>query len=484
MFYILFGHSYVNEIQAVSQIFYPNEKFAAADEPAPGGITVVSALDGRECRGMVYNNGEFVASAHITLKSAGAADSAPDEKKERGGLSAALFDALREATGITPAWGVLSGIRPTKIVHELWRAGATDEEVFARLTDERRVTAKKASLCIDIAKAEKYILNHNDGRDMSLYVGIPFCPTRCLYCSFTSYPAAKYSHRLDEYLDTLEREMAATCGYAGDRHIESVYVGGGTPTTLGDMQLERLLIILHKYFKIEKAREFTVEAGRPDTLTPRNLCLMKKYGATRLAINPQTLCDETLERIGRAHTAEMFRHAFEWARAEGHGNINVDLIAGLPGETPEHMSRTMDQVLALRPESVTVHTLAIKRASLFKENLEQYNFPGPDEIEEMLRVARKSTARAGLYPYYMYRQKNMLGNFENTGYCAKDRECLYNVQIMEERQSILALGAGAVTKAVDLERGLVERAFNVKNVDEYIRRLDEMLARKRKILHM
>jgi oxygen-independent coproporphyrinogen-3 oxidase len=475
VFYILFGHSFINDIQAVSQIFYPNETFEPVDEPVAAGVTVVSVLEEHRCRGMVYRDGSFLAAAHW-------APEETDEKTLRRELANALYDALREATGQHPAWGALSGVRPTKIVHELWRAGVSDEEALAHLQRHRRVTPEKATLCLDVARAEKEILSRNDGRDMALYIGIPFCPSRCLYCSFTAYPVKQYAGKLDGYLDALEREMAATWRFAANRRVESVYVGGGTPTALDDGRLERLFALLRKYFPPEDAREFTVEAGRPDTLTPQNLFIMKKYGVTRLSINPQTLCDDTLAKIGRNHTVEMFLWAFEWARSEGHGNINVDLIAGLPEETPRHMAETMAGVLALGPESVTVHTLAVKRASALKETLRDHRLPTPAALEEMLKIARRGTARAGMHPYYLYRQKNMLGNFENTGYCRPGRECFYNVQMMEERQSILALGAGAVTKAVDLERNLVRRAYNVKNVDAYITRLDEMIARKSKVL--
>ena len=328
----------------------------------------------------------------------------------------------------------------------------------------------------EVAKEERKIVESGKGK-IGLYIGIPFCPTRCLYCSFTSYPLKQYAAKADNYIDCLIKEMEDARRYTDGRELESIYIGGGTPTSLNEAQLDRVLCAVEKNFGMPE--EYTVEAGRPDTLTREKLRILKGHNVNRISINPQTLNDKTLELIGREHTAAMFINAFEMAREEGHDHINTDIILGLPGEGEKEVINTMEGLMRLSPESITVHTLAVKRASRLKETLDKYSMTDAAAMERHIAIAREYTREMGMRPYYMYRQKNMVGNFENVGYCKENCQCIYNVQIMEEKQSIIALGAGASTKAVNLDTGRIERIFNVKSVDDYITRIDEMLERKR-----
>ena len=310
----------------------------------------------------------------------------------------------------------------------------------------------------------------NEKTDVSLYIGIPFCPTRCLYCSFTAYPLKQYEKRVDEYLDAMFKEMKYLAEYAQNFHLKNIYIGGGTPTSLTEEQLERLL---------QKVQELFAPTEDMDTITKEKLRLMKVYGVNRISINPQTMNEETLKRIGRRHTVEDIRRVFWEAREVGHDNINMDLILGLPEETPEDVRQTMEEIIALEPDNVTVHTLAVKRASRLKEQFDLYTMTTAEVLEEMLEIAADYAERMGLEPYYMYRQKNMVGNFENVGYCKPGKEGVYNIQIMEEKQTILAAGAGASTKTVDPSTDRIERVFNVKSIEDYIGRIDEMIERKR-----
>jgi oxygen-independent coproporphyrinogen-3 oxidase len=287
---------------------------------------------------------------------------------------------------------------------------------------------------------------------------------------------SKYAGLTDAYLEALELEMDYVRDYCGKRYLDSIYIGGGTPTSLSEAQLDRLLSGVASRFALDGAREYTVEAGRPDTLTREKLDIMKDHKVSRISINPQTMNDETLIRIGRGHTSGDFVKAFYMARERGFDNINADIIIGLEGEGPSDAAHTLARLAELSPDAVTVHTLSVKRASALKEELERTTLTGAAETEEMLRIAAEGCARMGMRPYYMYRQKNMLGNFENVGYCVPGREGIYNVEIMEDRQTIVALGAGAVSKTIRGDR--IDRVFNVKNVEDYINRIDEMLHRK------
>ena len=396
----------------------------------------------------------------------------------RQGLKKTLYSVLAQISGQQMPWGVLTGIRPTKVVHTYKKDGHTEDFIAKKLVEDYCISQEKTRLMIEIAKEEDKILSKNKDHEMSLYIGIPFCPTRCLYCSFTAYSLEEKAEQVDAYLDALIKEIRYVADSVKKKHIRSLYIGGGTPTSLNEAQLERLLGEIDSCFDIGAIEEYTVEAGRPDTLNRNKLRLMKQYGVGRISINPQTMSQSTLDLVGRGHRVEEIITTFHTAREEGHDNINMDLIIGLPGESATHVSNTMAELSKLMPDSMTVHTLAIKRASRLKEEMEDYDMSKMEDIQEMLEMTASGAEAMGMKPYYMYRQKDMLGNFENVGYAATGKESIYNIQMIAEQQTIIAMGAGAVTKIVSDDGAKIKRIPNVKNLEQYMGRIDEMIQRK------
>ena len=387
----------------------------------------------------------------------------------------ALYDLLKQMTGLQPPWGSLTGVRPTHLMLEALKEGLSPEAAAARLTEEYDVSAGRAALLAEIA-AEQAKLPAPGDRWMDVYIGIPFCTTRCAYCSFSSGEIGDGS-LVKPYMDALTEEMRACAGILKEsrRNLRALYVGGGTPTALPQDAFERLIAETLSCFP--GAMEYTVEAGRPDTLTRDKLRTIRNAGIGRISINPQTMNDRTLEVIGRAHTAQQVRDAYALARAEGIGHINMDVIAGLPGENEQDFAHTMDEALNLKPESLTVHTLAIKRSS--RMSLEKHPLPDGEMTARMVEAGRDTARALGMQPYYLYKQKYMAGNLENTGYALPGHACLYNVDIMEETSHILAMGAGGISKRIFPEEGHIERAPNVSNIHDYLARTDEMIQRKR-----
>ena len=342
---------------------------------------------------------------------------------------------------------------------------------------------EKIDLSIEIAAREKKLLEPLDyERGYSLYVGIPFCPTTCLYCSFTSYPIEKWRGRTGLYLEALFKELEYTARKMEGRPLDTVYFGGGTPTSLPAEDLEALLSRLEQLFDLSRVLEFTVEAGRPDSITPDKLKVLRDHGITRISINPQTMNQKTLDLIGRHHTVEMVKERFYMARELGFDNINMDLIMGLPEENMDDVQRTLEEVRALGPDSLTVHSLAIKRAARLNMFREEYGGLKIQNTPEMIELSAACAREMGMEPYYLYRQKNMAGNFENVGYSLPGKACIYNILIMEEMQTIAACGAGTTTKVVFPSENRRERCENVKEVEQYISRIDEMIQRKERIL--
>lgn len=392
-----------------------------------------------------------------------------------------FYASLCKETGRTLPWGNLTGIRPTKIAMTMMEQGKSEEETAAYLQEMHLVSGEKTALGIEIAKREMEILralHYEDG--YSLYVGIPFCPTTCLYCSFTSYPIGAWKKRVGDYLEALEKEIDATALLFQDKILDTVYIGGGTPTSLSAAELERLLKKLRGAFDFTAVQEFTVEAGRADSITEDKLKVLFENGVTRISVNPQTMKQETLDLIGRRHTVEQVKEAFQLARLVGFTNINMDIILGLPGETAADVRRTIEEIQALRPDALTVHSLAVKRASRLGRWIEENGATAYNNTEEIMKIAARGAADMDMVPYYLYRQKNMSGNFENVGYSERDKYGIYNILINEEKQTIAALGAGAITKGVFTD-DRIERCENVKDVAQYIGRIDEMIGRKRKL---
>ncbi|WP_302607464.1 coproporphyrinogen dehydrogenase HemZ [Faecalibaculum rodentium] len=393
-----------------------------------------------------------------------------------------IYQDLCDYTGKTLPWGNLTGIRPTKLAMGMLAEGKEDAEIVAWLKAAHAVSDEKAQLSLDIARREKAILDrlhYEDG--YSLYIGIPFCPTTCLYCSFTSYPIAVWRKRVDEYLQALFQEIDFVAETYKNKILDTVYIGGGTPTTLEAAELDRLLQYVRDKFDFRQVTEFTVEAGRADSITREKLDVLKKHGVTRISVNPQTMKDETLRYIGRQHTVAQVKDAFWLAREAGFDNINMDIILGLPGELESDVQNTIHEICKLNPDSLTVHSLAVKRASKLSQWIEENGIETLRNTDSTMDIAQKGAYALEMKPYYLYRQKNMSGNFENVGYAREGKYGIYNILIMEEKQTIVACGAGSVSKRVYPD-GLIKRSENVKDVSQYIERIGEMIERKRVLL--
>lgn len=398
-----------------------------------------------------------------------------------------VYQTFVGLSGRTLPWGILTGIRPAKIPLRMKMAGMDKRQIMDCLKKEYKVSDEKAGLAMDVAEKEYELIRpFNHERGYNIYIGIPFCPSICQYCSFSSYDYKRYEKKADDYLTALEKEIA----YAGRKfagyELHTIYVGGGTPTSLNEPQFQRLLDMIHRHLPVKSTAEFTVEAGRPDSINREKLLIMKKAGVTRISINPQTMRQHTLELLGRKHTVEQIEDVYHMARKIGFDNINMDLIVGLPEENEEDFHATMERIAELNPDSVTVHTLVIKRASrMRREQMEAgEGIRKEDELIPVLQsYSGKYLREKGYAPYYMYRQKNKAGttrntNQENVAYAKPGKECLYNIFIMEELETILALGSGGSTKYVIHGENRMERIENVKSVDDYISRIDEMIERK------
>ena len=477
---------YRYEIHSLIKAFYPEEdvKVLVEGEPLKGNLRR-EAEDISPFMKVTFDP----AFIRVSLPETGAlleekAGAEPFDQKGRECktvLKHLVYDILSAHTGRTLPWGELIGIRPTKIAMQRLLEGESTEAAADFMIREHKASPEKALLAADIAEREKEILSRiHYENGYSLYVGIPFCPTTCLYCSFTSFPIGAWKARVDQYLDALEQEIAAGSRLMEGKILDTVYIGGGTPTTLEPDQLDRLIRALKAHFPMDHVLEFTVEAGRPDSITPEKLRVLKNHGVTRISVNPQTMRDETLRLIGRRHSVAQTEEAFRMAREAGFDNINMDIILGLPGENTEDVAYTIERIRALDPDSLTVHSLAIKRASRLQQWIEKNGFSAIRNTDEAMAVAAEGAKAMQMKPYYLYRQKNMSGNFENVGYAREGKYGIYNILIMEEKQSILALGAGSISKAV-FAGGRIERSDNCKDVETYIATIDEMIARKERL---
>ena len=431
---------------------------------------------------LLWSRGDEPASVYSFCETEGL-----DRKEKKNILKQELYKMVSTGLGRELPWGTLSGIRPTKIAMKLLDEGASDDEVFRYMKDVYLASDEKAQLSVDIAKREKALLDKVDyDNGYSLYIGIPFCPSTCAYCSFTSYPLGVWRKSVDRYLDALEKEIDYTAQKFYHKKLNSIYIGGGTPTTLEPYQLDRLIRKIRCSFDLKDCLEFTVEAGRPDSITREKLMALKKNGISRISVNPQTMKQETLDIIGRHHTVEDTIESFKLARELGFDNINMDLIMGLPEESIDDVKHTMEVIKELNPDNVTIHSLAIKRAARLTIFKDRYQDMQMVNTQEHMSVCEKYCKEIGLEPYYLYRQKGMAGNMENVGYAKAGKAGVYNILIMEEKQTIVACGAGASTKRVWAEPNpdgthRIERCENVKDVGQYIDRIDEMIERKQKL---
>ena len=496
MIYVrLEGHHFAYEVEDVLKLFYNEEEINFLETEPPEdyrGIFIFNRLYDDKGTVRIFTllksdtggSTEYIHEACDLPDADGEAGKHERVKGLKREVKRQVYIAVSQHLGRSMPWGMLTGIRPAKIVHELMERSCTYDGIMDRLQNYYMISPRKAALLYDIAYTEKKILERTASDMVGLYIGIPFCTTRCLYCSFTSNPTGKNPDMVKRYLAALEKEISSTGEMlkALGRRIQSIYIGGGTPTSLDAGQLEKLLAHIEDTLDLGYLEEYTLEAGRPDTIDLAKLEAIRKSRADRISVNPQTMNDDTLKIIGRDHTAEDVVRVFGMARDMGFNNINMDVIIGLPGEDKRMFRHTMTEIEKLGPDSLTVHTMAVKRASRLNEDREKYAAQTDAQASEMIEMAGDIAASMGLRPYYLYRQKNMVENLENIGYSRPGLESIYNIQIMEEKQSIIALGAGAITKVVFPSENRIERAFNVKNVEEYINRLDEMLERKRKLL--
>lgn len=409
----------------------------------------------------------------IDLKSALMGESKDAIKRE-------IFHKLSTSTGLRPEWGILTGIRPVKLCGELIDAHGLDEARRV-LKNEYLIDDSKIDVIVKMYGYQIASFGKAKENSVGMYIGIPFCPTRCLYCSFISSQAE--NEKLEAYVDTLIEEIKAI-GLRLDNsefHIESLYIGGGTPTTLNEIQLNRLLDAINKYLDIHSIKEYTIEAGRPDTINLEKLKIIKAHGCERISINPQSMKPETLVTIGRSHTPLEIEKAFELAHSLDFNSINADLIAGLPGEKLSDFDASLEKIIGLGADNITIHSLAVKRASRLKDEDPVFHYKQSSITNSMTAKGFETLCNRGFEPYYLYRQKHMAGAGENIGYCKPEKAGLYNIRIMDEHQSILALGAGAISKRFYPEENRLERIPNVSNVGHYINRLDEMIERKDKM---
>ena len=511
-------NAYEQDIRELLMSFYPGETYAHEVKENIDFYVQTRLKDGEAVIGIweKLENGEESAGAAVNAAGVEAKDSAVAvEKQTDSNMSASeglegwtltahfagkadlsdhsatknvikklFYQMLVGRTGHELPWGSLTGIRPTKIALSRLEAGWKEDDIRRFMKETYMTSDEKINLSVEIAAREKRLMEPiNYGSGYSLYVGIPFCPTTCLYCSFTSYPISKWKGRTGLYLEALFKELEYTAEKMKGRPLDTIYFGGGTPTSLPAEDIDAILCKLEQLFDTKNVLEFTVEAGRPDSITEEKLKVLASHGISRISINPQTMNQKTLDLIGRRHTVENVKEKFHMARALGFDNINMDLIMGLPGEDLDDVKHTLEEIEALKPDSLTVHSLAIKRAARLNMFKEEYADLKISNTPEMIALSEACARRMGMEPYYLYRQKNMAGNFENVGYSLPGKACLYNILIMEELATIVACGAGTTTKVVFPSENRRERCENVKEVEQYISRIDEMIGRKEKILY-
>lgn len=483
------NHSYGYEVQATAKLFIPNVRFLICEngeipENVPNCIvTSCRKTDNAIQCEVEIQLGTSRAKRSCAILSAENPAAVPDVKNSEVeyALCRLLYETLQNMTGYTPPWGLLTGIRPVRKVIQLLEQGMTPKEACSYLQDRFLISDEKMQLALDTALIQQPILPHN-AKEIGLYISIPFCPTRCSYCSFVSHSMESAMQLIPDYVDYLCREIEILGGlirkYA--LSVQSVYIGGGTPTSISAEQLGQVMTAIRTHIDIANAREYTVEAGRADTITEDKLRVIRDMGATRISVNPQTLQDSVLEAIGRRHTAQQAIDVFRLARKLGFDDINMDLIAGLPTDTYEGFADTLKRVMELEPDSITVHTLTLKRAADLYGSKSDSREQHIAEVAKMAELSAQKLPEMGYRPYYMYRQKNTVGNLENVGYAREGKENLYNILIMDETQTILGAGCAASTKLVE-ENGKITRVHNYKFPYEYIHRFDKLMGKKQEI---
>ena len=479
------GHNYRYAAEQMLLTLFPTERPEYADAPpGPGENALVLSLSRGETwatatAALTWGGAEYRAARRCRVSEL--TDQLSADRALQRILKLAFYDAGTAALGKEPPWGALTGVRPVKIPAKAMLAGATPAQAEKVLRDTYRVSPGRRKLAMDCAQASLAAQRSLGEHEVSLYVGIPFCPTRCAYCSFVSADVGRALKLIDPFLDALSREIRATGAMLADAglRVRTVYFGGGTPTTLTAPQLDRLMGEIAEHIDLSACTEYTVEAGRPDTITAEKLAVLKRRGCDRVSVNPQSMSDAVLAAMGRAHRAADILGAFALVRESGIGCVNMDLIAGLPGDSADGFRSSLDQVLSLAPENVTVHTLALKKGSRLMEG--DTPLPAGEDVAAMLDYAWAALRESGQIPYYLYRQKYMSGSFENVGWCLPGTESLYNICMMEELHTIVSLGGGGVTKLVDRHTGYIQRVANAKYPQEYIQKIDAICADKARV---
>ena len=467
----LIGNSFKYEIEAILKLFFNTARFSFISDRSceTEDSFVIAEIRDNKLIAEVRLSGSNIVS-----------DSAPvgtDDENEFN-FCRMIYHILCQKTGIIPPWGMMTGIRPVKKVIELMRQGLSKEEISQSLSSKYEISPSKLDIAYETAVNQLPILDKIDSSAVSLYVSIPFCPTRCSYCSFVSHSMDSAIKLMPDYIDALCRELVIISNIVRETNtkIDTIYFGGGTPTSISASDLRKIMETIADNFDLDNVREYSVEAGRPDTITEEKLRVIKDLGAQRISVNPQTLNDDVLKVIGRKHSGDDAVRAFELAKKIGFDNINTDLIAGLPTESAESFRNTLDKMIELGPQSITVHTLTLKRAANLFEQIENIKNPAA----EMVDYSIKKLMENDFLPYYMYRQKNTVDNLENIGYAKKGFECYYNIFIMDETQTILGAGCAASTKLV-YPNGKLTRIHNYKFPYEYIRRFDQLMTKKEEV---
>ncbi|MBQ2833817.1 MAG: coproporphyrinogen dehydrogenase HemZ [Clostridia bacterium] len=463
-----------NDIADVVRLFYGEGAAVAKEEPHDAVLTHIHALEGTKWKESFSLSG-MLSHPALSLSGEAVSDGGLEEKRQLKRLiKRCAYLLLKEVTGRRPAWGSLTGIRPTRLYYQQMEQGKTRAEAREALCSLFDLSEEKIGLLDEIITAQEGLIKRPP-HACDLYVGIPFCTTRCAYCSFSSGEIGN-GRLVEPYLDALFREIDLCSEMAKDMglDIRVGYIGGGTPSSLSTAQLDRLLVHMHQRFG--PLEELTVEAGRPDTLDEEKLSMLRSHPVTRISINPQTMNDRTLQTIGRAHTAAQTVECYELARRLGFDDINMDVIAALPGEDYTMFAYTLERIAELAPDSLTVHTLAIKRSSRLHEQKYRQQ---EEDVARMVALGRETAHKMGMRAYYLYRQKYMAENLENVGYAKPTSICRYNIDNMEETTSVLALGAGGISKCVMRQEEKILRAPNIANIEQYIQRVDEMVERKR-----
>ncbi len=488
----VFKEDWNRVLNHIANLFYEDSKIVVTAEDAELSFRFQHSIDidytiHTACE-LAVDGSTYTSNYSIQYETEGT-------EKEQGirmkrALSHVMLDVLEQYTGMTQQWGILTGVRPTKLYHKYRKEGMSDEEIYAILKKDYRISDSKIALMREIVQRQLITIPDLDeiGKELSVYIGVPFCPTKCAYCTFPAYAiqSNRKAGRVESFIDGLHIEIRAMGKWLKDHNmnITSVYWGGGTPTSIEADEMDALYKTMFESFpNPEKIREITVEAGRPDTITPEKIDVLKKWGIDRISVNPQSYTDETLKAIGRHHTVQETVDKFWLSRESGMNNINMDLIIGLPNEGIEEFQHSLDESAKMQPESLTVHTLSFKRASEMTHNKDKYKVADRETVTKMMDMASNWTKVNGYVPYYLYRQKNILGNLENVGYCKPGEESIYNIVIMEEVQTILGIGCGASTKFVNPENGKITQFHNPKDPAAYIMTFEEAIEKKIQMLN-